>query len=103
MRAFRPRIVINEVRTAEDIRLGFAIGSVCRKYFGIETDYLGYVNHDEAARLAVRERRPLVHAESGSDAAIYIDRIARKLASEQPRSASSDRGAALDSEQETSR
>jgi flagellar biosynthesis protein FlhG len=103
MRAFRPRIVINEVRTAEDIRLGFAVGSVCRKYFGIETDYLGYVNHDETARRAVRERRPLVHGEAGSDAVIYIDRIARKLASEHSRGAASDRGAALASEQENLR
>jgi flagellar biosynthesis protein FlhG len=86
MRAFRPRIVINEVRTAEDVRLGFAVGSVCRKYFGIETDYLGYVNHDEHARRSVRERRPLIHGEPGSDAAIYIERIARKLANERERS-----------------
>ena len=102
MRAFRPRIVLNEVRTAEDIRLGFAVGSVCRKYFGIETEYLGYVNHDETARRAVRERRPLVHGEAGSDAAIYIDRIARKLASEQPRTPASDRGEALALELENS-
>ena len=25
MRAFRPRIMVNEVRTAEDMRLGFAV------------------------------------------------------------------------------
>jgi len=96
MRAFRPRIVINEVRTAEDIRLGFAVGSVCRKYFGIETEYLGYVNHDETARRAVRERRPLGPAEPGSDAAVYIDRIARKLASERPRASAAIRDLPLD-------
>ena len=79
MRAFRPRVVINGVRTAEDIRLGFSVGSVCRKYFGIESEYLGYVNHDELVRQSVRARRPLVDSHPRSDAAIYIDRIARKL------------------------
>jgi flagellar biosynthesis protein FlhG len=79
MRAFRPRLVINDVRTAEDIKLGFSIRSVCRKYFGIDTEYLGYVNHDRAARQSVRSRRPLVDAYPRSDAAIYISRIARKL------------------------
>jgi flagellar biosynthesis protein FlhG len=79
MQAFRPRIVINEVRTAEDVKLGFSVQTVCRKYFGIECDYLGYVNHDDKARQAVRERRPLVDKYPRSDAAIYLSRIARKL------------------------
>jgi flagellar biosynthesis protein FlhG len=81
MRAFRPRLLINDVRTAEDIKLGFSIQSVCRKYFGIEAEYLGYVNHDETTRHSVRARRPLVDVYPRSDAAIYISRIARKLLS----------------------
>ena len=60
MRAFRPRIIVNDVRSAEDIRLGFSVRSVCRKYFAIDAEYLGYVNHDAAARASVRARRPLV-------------------------------------------
>jgi flagellar biosynthesis protein FlhG len=70
---------MNDVRSAEDIRLGFSIRSVCKKYFGIEAEYVGYVNHDETARRAVRERRPLVLVDPRSDAAIYVERIARKL------------------------
>jgi flagellar biosynthesis protein FlhG len=79
MRAFRPRIVVNEVRSAEDIRLGFSVRSVCRKYFAIDAEYLGYVNHDAAARASVRARRPLVDSDPRSDAAVYLARIARKL------------------------
>lgn len=80
MRTFHPRIIINEVRTAEDVKLGFAVTSVCRKYFGIESEYLGYVNHDDAARRSVSARRPVVECQEGSDASIYLHRIARKLA-----------------------
>ena len=79
MRAFRPRIVVNDVRSADDIRLGFAVRSVCRKYFAIDAEYLGYVNHDAAARASVRARRPLVDSDPRSDAAVYLARIARKL------------------------
>ncbi len=93
MRSFRPRIVINEVRTAEDVKLGFAVTSVCRKYFGIESEYLGYVNHDEAARRSVSARRPVVESQEGSDAAIYLQRIARKLAG-LPAEGRADQGAA---------
>jgi MinD-like ATPase involved in chromosome partitioning or flagellar assembly len=39
------------------------------------------VNNDEAARRSIAARRPVVALESGSDAAIYLQRIARKLAS----------------------
>lgn len=80
MRAFKPRFVVNAVRTAEDIKLGFAVCSVCRKYFGLEADYLGYVNHDDAARQSVAARRPVVDFDVNADAAIYLQRIARKLA-----------------------
>lgn len=83
MREFRPLIVLNEVRTAEDIKLGFSIVSVCRKYFGIEAEYMGYINHDDAARRSVVARKPLVEYRSNSDAAIYLQRIARKLARSQ--------------------
>jgi flagellar biosynthesis protein FlhG len=81
MRSFRPRLIVNGVRTAEDVKLGFAVVSVCRKYFGIEAEYLGYVNNDEAARRSIAARRPVVDLEPSSDAAIYLQRIARKLAS----------------------
>jgi flagellar biosynthesis protein FlhG len=74
--------VINDAMTAEDVKLGFSVQTVCRKYFGIEADYLGYISHDENARQAVRERRPLVDRYPRSDAAIYISRIAKKLAAE---------------------
>jgi len=80
MRAFRPRLVVNDVRTAEDIKLGFAIRSVCRKFFSIEAEYLGYINHDRAVRSSVRECRPLVETHPRNSAAVYLSRIARKLA-----------------------
>jgi flagellar biosynthesis protein FlhG len=79
MREFRPRIVVNNVRTAEDIKLGFAVSSVCRKYFGIEAEYLGYVNQDDDVRLSIANRIPLVEYRPKSDASIYLERIARKL------------------------
>jgi len=72
-------VIVNGVRTAEDVKLGFSVCSVCRKYFGVESEYLGYVSHDESARRSVIARRPVVDFDSNSDAAVYIQRIARKL------------------------
>jgi flagellar biosynthesis protein FlhG len=92
MRAFRPRILINEVRSAEDVKLGFSVRSVCRRYFGIDAEYLGYVNHDDRARRSVRGRRPLVDVDPRCDAAVYIGRVARKLAAGPAPSAPPPRG-----------
>ena len=76
---FRPRIVVNEVGSADDIKLGFSVQGVCRKFFGIEVEYTGYVNRDPAVHEAVRQRRPLAEVRPQSDAAVYLRRIAKKL------------------------
>ena len=82
MQAFRPRILINGVRTAKDVKLGFSVKSVCKRYFGIEAEYLGYVSHDDRVRRSVRSRRPLVELAPRSDPALYLGRVARKLAAD---------------------
>jgi flagellar biosynthesis protein FlhG len=79
MRVFKPRVIVNGARTAEDVKLGFAVSSVCKKYFGIDAEYLGYVNYDEEARRSVSMRRPIVDLHSEADVSIYLQRIARKL------------------------
>lgn len=84
MRAFRPRLVVNEVGSTEDIKLGFSVRSVCRKFFGIEVDYLGYVNRDPAVLDAIRKKQSLIDLHPESDAAIYLRRVARKLAEAVP-------------------
>ena len=76
---FKPHLIMNLVRSSEEVRLGFSVRSVCRKYFGIDVDYVGYVNYDDCAWQSVRERRPLVLAYPQSDGARYLRRIAKKL------------------------
>jgi flagellar biosynthesis protein FlhG len=89
MRLFRPRVIVNGARTAEDVKLGFAVSSVCKKYFGIDAEYLGYVNYDDEARRSVSMRRPIVDLNSDADVSIYLQRIARKLIGLPPTSAGS--------------
>lgn len=79
---FKPHLIMNLVRSADEVRLGFSVRSVCRKYFGLEVDYVGYVNYDDFAWRSVKERRPLVLAYPQSDGARYLRRIAKKLLGE---------------------
>jgi flagellar biosynthesis protein FlhG len=57
---FRPRLVVNQARTAQDADIGHAVVSAWRKYFGLEMDFLGTISYDDEMWRAVRARRPLL-------------------------------------------
>jgi flagellar biosynthesis protein FlhG len=79
MKAFRPGLVVNQARTPEDAELGRGIATAWRRYFGIEMDVLGTVEHDDDVWRAARERRPLLLARSESRAARSLARIASRI------------------------
>jgi flagellar biosynthesis protein FlhG len=79
LESFQPRLVVNQVRSREEVKIGFSIRSVCRKYFGIDVDYLGYINFDDRVWQSVKERQPLVVAYPQCDAAVYIRQIVKKM------------------------
>ena len=81
MAAFRPGLVVNQVRTPEDAQLGRGIATAWRRHFGIEMDVLGSVEHDDEVWRAARERRPLLLARSESRAARSLARIASRIQS----------------------
>jgi flagellar biosynthesis protein FlhG len=58
--AFRPRLIVNQARTAQDADVGQAVVVAWRKYFGLEMDYLGFIHYDDEMWRAVRARRPLL-------------------------------------------
>ncbi|MDZ4677026.1 MAG: P-loop NTPase [Oligoflexia bacterium] len=57
---FKIYLIMNQVRTKNDVDVGHAISSVCKKYFGIEAEYVGYLDYDNAVWQSVRKRRPLI-------------------------------------------
>ncbi len=73
-------LVVNQARTQSDVDLGFSVKSVCKKYFGIEVDYVGYLDYDSAVWQAVRRKRPLVLEFPNSQLSTSIDRMTRHLA-----------------------
>lgn len=84
MHRFRLRVVMNQVRTAEDIQVGFAIRKVCRRYFDLDVDYLGYVNYDNAVWKSIKRRSLLLTEFPLSEPAVFIGRMARKLLEKDP-------------------
>ncbi|HWP34557.1 MAG TPA: P-loop NTPase, partial [Thermodesulfobacteriota bacterium] len=76
---FRPKIIVNQARTRADVEIGEQMRSACRKYFGIQVDYLGAIDYDDTVWQSVRRREPLLTRHPGSTSARSVERIAARL------------------------
>jgi flagellar biosynthesis protein FlhG len=76
---FRPRIIMNQARTRADVEIGDHMRSACRKYFGIQVEYLGAIDYDDVVWQSIRRREPLLLKHPGSVSARSVERIAARL------------------------
>ncbi|MGZ3696788.1 MAG: P-loop NTPase [Bdellovibrionota bacterium] len=76
---FKPKVIVNQARTQTDIDIGSSVKTVCKKYFGIEMDYLGYLDYDSAVWQAVRRKRPLMIEFPNSRLVSSVDHIVQLL------------------------
>ncbi len=76
---FRPRLVVNQARARADLELGPQMRSAGRRRLGLQVEYLGHIDSDDAVLHAVRKRHPLLVDHPESKVAKNIERIARKL------------------------
>jgi flagellar biosynthesis protein FlhG len=79
MAYFRPNLIINQVRSQADIDIGYSIQSICRKYFGIEMTFPGYLDYDQSVWQSVRKRKPLLIEYPNSRLVTNFDRIVHRL------------------------
>jgi flagellar biosynthesis protein FlhG len=77
--AFRPRLLVNQVRYPEDERLGHSMSAVCRKHLGIDIDSLGAVSFDEGVWRANRKKRPFMLDFPDSAAGRALEQVARAI------------------------
>lgn len=74
-----PKLIINQVRTQADIDIGFSMKIICKKYFGISLDYVGYLEYDATVWQSVKKRRPLLMEFPNSSLVSNFDRIVHRL------------------------
>lgn len=79
MAQFRPNLIINQVRSQADIDIGYSIQSICRKYFGLEMSFPGYLDYDQSVWQSVRKRKPLLIEYPNSKLVTNFDRIVSRL------------------------
>lgn len=77
----QPRLIINQVRTQADIDIGFSMKLISKKYFGINLDYVGYLDYDATVWQSVKKRKPLLMEFPNSTLVNNFDRIIHRLLS----------------------
>jgi len=63
---FKIYLILNKVRSMQDIHLGASIKSTFQKYLGIDTQYVGFLEFDDSIEKSTRQQKPFLmhHAES---------------------------------------
>lgn len=74
-----PKLIINQVRTQADIDIGFSMKIISKKYFGINLDYIGYLDYDATVWQSVKKRKPLLMEFPNSTLVNNFDRIIHRL------------------------
>lgn len=76
---FSPKLIMNQVRSQADIDIGFSIQSICKRYFGMNIDYVGYLDHDASVWQSVKKRRPLLMEFPNSRLVHNFDKMVHRL------------------------
>ncbi|HQG45352.1 MAG TPA: hypothetical protein PLG50_06815, partial [bacterium] len=67
--AFNPALILNMVHSNDEVKEGVALRTAAEELLSIRMEFLGYVEHDESVRRAVKELRPFVIDDPHSRAA----------------------------------
>ncbi len=76
---FKIYIVLNKIRNSDDIFIGFSLKSTLRKYLGVDTKFVGFVEYDDAVWRSIRERKPFMLNYSLSRSAKEIEVFTENL------------------------
>lgn len=76
---FTVYIALNQIRSSQEIQIGNAVKSVCRKYFGFRALYVGYVEYDDIVSRCVNKREAYMQTYPASRCAREITRITENL------------------------
>ncbi len=76
---FKPKLIMNQVRSQADIDIGFSIQSICKRYFGIDLDYVGYLDYDATVWQSVKKRQPLLTVFPNSKLVANFDKMVHRI------------------------
>ncbi len=72
-------LIMNQVRSFSEEKLGFSIEKICKKYFGFSVNYLGQVSYDPAVWQSIRVKKSLLQRYPNSNSASELKELVSKL------------------------
>jgi len=72
-------LILNKIRSSQDIFIGSSLKSILLKYLGINAKFVGYIEYDDSIWRSVRERRPFMLNYSLSRSAKEIEAFTENL------------------------
>ncbi len=76
---FRPQIILNQVRSVKDVKVGYAIQNACSKFFGLALDFIGFLEADDQVWRSVRQRTPVLASSKKGKSARNLRVITQNL------------------------
>ena len=80
---YEVQIIVNQVKSQQDIGLGSSVKSVCLKYLGFHARYPGYIEHNDTIPHAINNRQPYLLANPTSRFTDEMQRISNNLLTNQ--------------------
>jgi flagellar biosynthesis protein FlhG len=72
---FRAYIILNRINSSQEIMIGNSVKSICKKYFGLNSSYVGYIEFDAVVSRCINKRQSYMQAYPASRCAKEIERL----------------------------
>jgi flagellar biosynthesis protein FlhG len=76
---FKFHLIMNQVRSAQDVEIGHSIKNISKKYFGVDIQYIGYLEYDASVWQSIKKRRPVTLEYPNSSLVINFKKIVNGL------------------------
>jgi len=76
---FKLYLILNKIRSSDDILIGSSMKSIFMKYLGVDTKFVGFVEYDDSVWRSIRERRPFMLNYSSSRSAKEVEIFTENL------------------------
>ena len=77
--SFKTYIILNRISSSQEIMIGDSVKSICRKYFGLNANYVGYIEYDAIISRCINKRQPYMRTYPASRCAKEIERLTENL------------------------
>ena len=76
---FKNHIILNQITSSQEVMIGSSVKSICKKYFGLDANYVGYIEYDPIISRCINKRQPYMQAYPASRCAREIERLTENL------------------------